>query len=362
MLTVGPQSAGSVPGPVCYARGGGLVTVTDAAIVLGYLDPTRLEALGLEPRVDLARDAIAEQIGDPLGLDLDRASDAIIRVLTEGMVHAVGEVTLEQGIDPRTATLVSGGGAAGFNIVPIAARLGCRRLLVPLSTSALSATGGLLLEVYAEEAATLFTSTATFARDDVNRVLSELSERCQRRIEESASATGERVLELVAEARYPGQVWEIDVPLRSARFDTDEDVATLADDFHTLHEEVFAIRDAISPVEITCLRARLRVGLGGAPEFRLASGSEPTHESQRETYVRGEGRRIVPVLGSARITELEGPAILELPGTTIVLDVGAIAERAPGGTIVVTPPPAPLASGRDVGGGGGGSRLSVVGA
>ncbi len=108
-----------------------------------------------------------------------------MRVVTEGMVHAVGEVTVAQGIDPRAATLVSGGGAAGFNIASIAARLGCPRLLIPLSSAGLSATGGLISEVYAEEAAALFTTTTEFDRDGVNRISSSdtsFGARCPHRI------------------------------------------------------------------------------------------------------------------------------------------------------------------------------------
>jgi N-methylhydantoinase A len=347
LLTVGPDSAGSVPGPVCYGRGGELVTVTDASMVLGYLEPRRLRSLGIEAQPELARRALAEQIGDPLGLDVDSAADAVIRVLTEGMVHAVGEVTVEQGIDPRAATLVSGGGAAGFNIVAIATRLGCNRLLIPLSSAALSATGGLISEVYVEEAAALFTITSRFEVENVNGTLAVLSERCRDRIGASASAAGEPTQELIAEARYPGQVWEIEVPLRVGTFESDDDVQALAEDFHALHESVFAVRDTGSPVEVIGWRARLRAGLGHDPGLALMPSSEPDEESSRQVYLRGEGRQTVPVVGSARISKVEGPAILELPGTTVVLDRGAVATRADSGTIVITPPRAlPLGSSR----------------
>ena len=103
LLTVGPESAGSVPGPVCYGTGGTRVTVTDASVILGYLDPKRLDALGVSIDTEAARQAITEQIGTPLGLDREAAAEAVIRVVTEQMVHAVEEVTVEQGVDPAAA-------------------------------------------------------------------------------------------------------------------------------------------------------------------------------------------------------------------------------------------------------------------
>src|SRR5262249_56517974 len=117
-------------------------TVTDAAIVLGYLDPQRLRVLGIDADVEAACRAIDKHIGERLGLSVEAAADAVIRVVTEQMVHAVEEVTVEQGLDPRDAVLASGGGAAGFNIVEITRRLGCQRLIVPGVCTALSAAAG----------------------------------------------------------------------------------------------------------------------------------------------------------------------------------------------------------------------------
>jgi hypothetical protein len=117
MLHVGPQSAGSVPGPVCYGQGGTAPTVTDASIVLGYLDPQFFLGGSMKLHADLSRAAIARDVAEPLNLTVEEAAVAIISVATENMVQAIMDITVNQGIDPRTAVLVGGGGAAGLNSV-----------------------------------------------------------------------------------------------------------------------------------------------------------------------------------------------------------------------------------------------------
>jgi N-methylhydantoinase A len=278
----------------------------------------------------------------------------VIRVVTEQMVHAVEEVTVEQGVDPRSAVLVSGGGASGFNVVAIARRLGCGKLIIPQTSAGLSATGGLLSDVLAEEAVALFTTSTRFDQERVNDALAVIVARCIEQLEGAGIARDEAVVELVAEARYPGQVWEMEVPLRMRAFSGPADVEQLVEDFHSLHEEVFAVRDPESPLEIVGWRARASVPVQDGQSLDLAAASEIDVEGTRQLYVGGEGWSEVPVVGSARIAEVRGPAVLELPGTSIVLDRGAVATRSAGGTIVITPSLAPNGAAPDA------ERLSVV--
>jgi N-methylhydantoinase A len=336
LLRVGPDSAGSVPGPACYGRGGEQATVTDACMVLGYLDPDRLRDVGVDVDRAAAERVITRQVGEPLGLDPEEAAEAVVRVLTEQMVHAVEEVTVEQGVDPRGGVLVSGGGAAGFNIVAIARRLGCGKLVIPRTCAALSATGGLRSPVFVEQAAALRTTTSDFARDEVNAVLAELASYCWAGIAGVELHATDTRLELQAEARYPGQVWELELPLRVTSFDSDADVSQLRDDFHAVHEDVFAVRDPDSPVEIIGWRARIQVPSPQAVELKPVEGFDVDSASTRLVHLAELGWQEVPVVGSARLGAVEGPAILELPGTSIVLDSGSGAERGTSGAIVVS--------------------------
>jgi len=262
--------------------------------------------------------------------------------VTEQMVHAVEEVTVEQGLDPRGAVLVSGGGAAGFNIVEIAKRLGCRRLIVPGASTALSATGGLMSEIVVEHGAALYARTDGFEFDRVNAALDELILRCNEWSATIGLGEDQAVVEMLAEARYPGQVWELELPVQTTRFDGDESVDKLRDDFHRLHESVFAVSDPDSPVEVIGWRARIRASSGWRGRSGLAPGFESHQESTREIYVREEGWKLVPVIGSAALDTVPGPAILELPGTSVLLAPGTVATRTQAGTIVVT-----LPTGRD---------------
>ncbi len=211
LLHVGPESAGSEPGPVCYARGGERPTVTDASLVLGYIDPEYFLGGAMRLDIDGARAALESQVATPLGLPLEEAASAVMRVATEHMVRAIEEITLHQGIDPRTAVLVGGGGAAGLNSVAIARRLGCSQLIVPAVGPALSAAGALLSDLTADFAATLMTTTADFDFAAVERVLADLRKRCDE-FAAAAGVAGE--IELTTEARYPHQIWELELPVR----------------------------------------------------------------------------------------------------------------------------------------------------
>ena len=338
LITVGPQSAGSVPGPACYGRGGSLPTVTDAAIVLGYLDPRRLRVLGIDADVHAACRAIDEHIGERLGLSLEAAADAVIRVVTEQMVHAVEEVTVEQGLDPRDAVLVSGGGAAGFNIVSIAARLGCRRLVIPGTSTALSATGGLMSEIVAERAVALYVRSNDFDSERVNHALGDLVARCNEWIAATGLRADDAAIEILAEARYPGQVWELELPVHTRHFSGADSIERLREDFHRHHEAMFAVCDPDSPVEVVGWRARVRSPSGGGGEPRLAAGFESDEQSRRRIYLGGHGWVNAPVVGSAAIGGVPGPAVLELLGTSILLQEDTFATRSPAGAILVTLP------------------------
>jgi N-methylhydantoinase A len=335
LLSVGPQSAGADPGPACYGRGGQHATVTDAALVVGYLDARRLEQFGLSVDVGAASAAVERDVAEPLSMTCETAAEAVMRVLTEQMVHAVEEVTIQQGLDPRRAVLVAGGGAAGFNVVSIAARLGCARVLIPGSASALSATGGLLSERYVEFGAALHTTSDRFDLAGVNDLLRRLIARC--RDSAAASRKSEELrIEVAAEVRYPGQVWELELPLGVTTFRDFEDVEEMRQAFHRLHEEIFAVHDPDSPVEIIGWRATGRL-VAPSPDLELRPGDARLESESRLVYLGPLGWQEVPVLGEAKLREVHGPAILELTGTTVFLGPGAHATRSSAGSIVVIP-------------------------
>lgn len=339
LLHVGPQSAGSVPGPACYGRGGSRPTVTDAAVVLGFIDPDFF--LGGAMRLDreAARRAVESDVARPLGVSIEEAAWNIVNLLTENMVQAIAEITVNQGIDPAEAALIGGGGAAGINSVFIARRLGCRMLIIPESGAALSAAGAMMSEIAAEYAASAFTTTASFERERINAILADLRSRCENFASTSARRALETRTSFIAEARYENQVWEIDVPLAIDEFVTDESVATFREAFDATHERIFAIRDPRSNVELVGLRAQVRSRVRAAEEFRLTdSGVDAGGSRTRPVYFPIHGWVDTPVHrleALQRGEQYAGPAILESPFTSIVVNPGARYRRSTAGNILI---------------------------
>jgi N-methylhydantoinase A len=341
MLHVGPQSAGAVPGPACYGQGGDRATLTDAALTLGFLDPDYFLGGAIKLDRKAACRAIELHVAEPLRLSLEEAAAAIVSVITENMVQAIADITVNQGIDPRDAVLVGGGGAAGLNSVPIARRLGCRRVLIPEVGAALSAVGAIMSNLVSTTHATFFTSTDRFDCEGVNRVLEGLVAHCRRFAAGPGKGAIDTRIEIVAEARYPHQVWEIETALARDRFGGPADVAALAEAFHAVHQDVFAVSDPASPVEVVgwnatvSCRIRRQTGASLARSARRQNGP-----ARRRVYFAPLGFVDAPVLRFESMMEGEtvtGPALVESAFTTVVLDPGASAARRASGSLSIDP-------------------------
>jgi N-methylhydantoinase A len=345
LLHVGPHSAGSDPGPVCWGRGGTQPTVTDACVVLGYLDPDYF--LGGEMRIDrsLAEEAIRRDVAEPLGLDVDHAAAAILDLACERMVTAIEEITLNQGLDPREAVTVGGGGGAGLYAATIARRLGSRQVVIPAVSAALSAAGALLSELTRDVQRTRLANTRAFDAELANAAIAELLEECEAfRSGPGASAVRSQIA-LSVEARYPNQVWEIDVPLPVERFADAADVTALEDAFHRVHEELFAFADRGSPIEIVAWRAQIRCTLRSATDVSTPPPADTGDlVRRRPAYFTGTGTVATDV---RRFEALEpgevvaGPVVVESPVTTVVVPPGATIQRLASGSLLLHPGVAP---------------------
>jgi N-methylhydantoinase A len=341
ILHVGPASAGAVPGPVCYGAGGTEPTLTDACLVLGFLDPDFF--LGGKMKLDAAASAraIQEKVARPLGLGLKEAAAAILSVATENMVQAIAEITVNQGIDPENAVLVGGGGAAGFNSVFIARRLGCPEVIIPETGAALSAAGALMSDLRNEYRAMHYTTSGGFDFEGVRRVLADLEARCRHFAATAGKGALAVDISFGVDARYEGQVWEIDVPVPAPRFGSDDDLDDLVAAFHAAHEEIFAVREPDCQVEFVVWSAsvgcRLREdGLGRIVE----AASEAREEHRRSVYFEGFGEIETPVLTMNALKPGEnyaGPAIIETPFTTIAVDPPASFRISDTGSLVIKP-------------------------
>ena len=282
LLHVGPISAGAMPGPAAYRRGGSRPTVTDAALVLGFVDPDFFLGGQMAMDTTAAEDALRRDVAEPLGKSLEEAAIAVFELATENMVQAIMDITVNQGIDPTETAFVAGGGAGGLNCVAIARRLGCRRVLVPEPGAALAAAGALISDLTSRYHAMFHAQSDTFDRDGANAVLARLEERCRLFAKEAGDGAG-FTIDWSTEARYPDQAWEIEVPLRGARLNSAADVAGLLADFHRTHQEVFAVSDPGSPIETVGWNAEVRCRIGTGVPGRVRSA---------ETSARLPSRRV----------------------------------------------------------------------
>jgi N-methylhydantoinase A len=352
LLRVGPQSAGADPGPVCYGRGGTQPTVTDAAVALGWIDPSYFLAGRLPLDEDAARRAIEETLAVPLGLGLEEAAYATMTIATETIVGAIREITIAQGIDPREVAIVAGGGASGLNVVAIARELGCSRILVPSTAAALSACGALYSNVISEFSRARYAETRSLDREAVNAALAEVEGAADDFLAGLADVSP-RSLErdFFVEARYRAQVWELDVPI-PARIQTDEDVAAVEEAFHATHERVFAVREPGQYLECLLWKVRATAVLD-KPQVgaRPAAAHAAAPAASTIAYFPEQGVAEVPshmgplLAGGERI---EGPAIIREPTTTLVLPSGSAATVTELGNCLLDPfsSPRPAAAAR----------------
>lgn len=340
MLRVGPQSAGSEPGPACYGRGGTLPTVTDAAVVLGYLHPDTF--LGGRMRLDAAAaKEVIGQLATQIGNDVLQTAWAVLRIASELMIKSIQEICLTEGINPREATLVAGGGAAGLNVLPIAAELGVPKLMLPKTASALSASGMQRSDIVREEATSFITRSSQFDRDGVQQRLKDLEFKLRHFIAELAEEGLESSeMKFTVEARYRYQVWELDVPLTQTDMSQPGAVTELVETFHRVHDRVLGIQDLDSEVEFLNWKGRATIRLARPLQPK---GSELPHVAQatriREAFFDNRLCN-VPVFDGQQLQSgaaFAGPAIVEEPTTTLIVHPGWNVRLSGGGTYVCTP-------------------------
>ena len=327
LLRVGTQSSGADPGPACYGHGGTDATITDAAVVLGWIDPDYFLGGRLPLDAEAAFAAVERAVAAPLNLSVHEAAYAALTIASENIVGAIREITIAQGIDPREVTMVAGGGASGLNAVPIARELGCRRVLLPSMASALSACGALFADIVSEFSRSRYEETRSLDRDAVNDALADVEERADGFLAGLAGlpVTAERK-DFFVEARYRAQVWELDVPV-PRRLESDEDVRTVEEGFHATHERIFAVREPGQYLECLLWKVRATAVLD-KPELRPRQPAPAGAEVEVEAYFKETGLATVPRHDGPSLppgTRIEGPAILREPTTTVVVYPGSSA-------------------------------------
>ncbi len=344
-LKVGPESAGADPGPVCYGRGGTEPTSTDAAVVLGFIDPGYF--LGGEIDLDraAARAAIRERIGRPLALDDAEAALAAVRVQVANMVSGIRAVSVEQGLDPREFALLPFGGAGSLYAGLVAEEMGISRILVPVHPSVLSALGMLMTDVKYTQVLTRVVAAAEADGAALGRIYGELEARLAEALHTEGIPADRIVLERSCDMRYHGQAYEVNVPVSAAGAGDGMNLGALVARFHAEHRRSYGQADEREPVELVNFRV---TGLGvvtkARPRARPPGGplEAPAPKGEREAYFgQGAGWLRCPVFERRALGaggEIAGPALVEEPGATVVLYPGHRATADAFGNLHVTIP------------------------
>lgn len=338
VLHVGPQSAGAVPGPACYGVGGDFATVTDAALLLGYIDPKFFLGGRITLDRERSRAVVLRDVAQPMDMSVEQAAAAMLQVWTENMVQAIADITVNQGINPENAVLVAGGGAGGLNAVAIAQRMHCTSVIVPEVGAALSAAGAIASDIARDFRQIFFTTTEHFDAVGAARTIHALRGKAMAFIDNAQLDPGAVEIEFTIEARYPHQVWEIDVLIDPERLATDSGQKQLEAQFHAAHEQLFAFADPGSFIEIIAWRVAVRGKVSRSLQLRLAPAKDAQFEAHtRPVFFANTGWVDADVwrfdaLEPGRI--LVGPAVVESPFTAVVIDPGAEFERTRQGNLV----------------------------
>jgi N-methylhydantoinase A len=336
-LRVGPQSAGSEPGPACYGSGGDKPTVTDASVVLGYVNPDFFAGGSLKLRPELAHRVIADKVAKPLGMTLEQAALGIHRVLNAQMAEGIRLVSIRQGLDPRKFALLPLGGGGAVHATALARDLNIGRVVVPRTPGVLSAAGLLAAPVEHEVSAAFGRALADTTVADLRTALAALDKDCAGLMAKERLNGEAMVVQYMADVCYIGQSYTLEIPLR---LDTPDPIARLYEEFLENHDRVYGHATRV-PARIVNLRSVHQAGGldridGGA--FK-PSGGNPS-----------KGVRPVLTAGASGFVEaaiyertampagfaFKGPAIVEQTDTTTLVEPGWSGTVDAAGNLILT--------------------------
>jgi N-methylhydantoinase A len=344
VLAVGPASAGASPGPACYGLGGSLPTVTDANVVLGYLDPHYFLGGRLTLDVQKARDAIRIQIAEPLGVDLDEAAYAIHALANSGMANAMRVVTVQRGFDPRHFAAIAFGGAGPTHIAGLAREVGFPEAIIPPNAGVASALGLLVAPIRVEFARTLRTRLHDDKADEISEVIKGLEARARDALKRSRVAADAMSFRRYARMRYVGQGFEIPVPLPSGDVST-EQIAEIDQTFRQMYQTLYGYADPTGDLEIIDWRV---TGLGPSRRSHISHPSRASgapaggSATTRHAYFRELGGFVETAIHDRYELpvgcELEGPRIVQERESTTLIPPEVLGVVDPLGNIVLAMP------------------------
>jgi N-methylhydantoinase A len=340
-LLVGPESAGAQPGPVCYGRGGTRPTVTDANAVLGYLPASRFAGGTMRLDIDAARAAIEEHVAEPLGMDVTSAAWGISRIVNSNMADATRRVLSSYGADARDLPLIVYGGNGAVHGWALAEELGAGRVLVPKAAPAFSALGLLVADYVIDLVRSYVAPLSLVDVDRVEALLRELEEEADKELAPANLPEPDLSTEAFVQMCYPGQNFDMSVPIEEDRRLDHASLLDLADRFHGLHQadRGFSFPGQQPLVRGVRLAKRGRTRKPGHLGWTGAATALEQALKETRPACFGEGMVDTPVYDGPALAPgavVEGPALVEEPFTVVVLPPGSRATLDSEGSYAIT--------------------------
>ncbi|MEF2074058.1 hydantoinase/oxoprolinase family protein [Consotaella aegiceratis] len=334
-LKVGPHSAGALPGPVAYGKGGTRPTVTDANVVLGYLNPVSLLDGALPIDRGGAEAAIVEHVANPLGLTAAEAAARIIEVVNANMGEALNIVSVERGHDPQEFMMMAFGGAGPIHAMALASELRIPRVVIPPAPGAFSALGLVATDLKRDYSRTLYADLATLDLDRLIAMMAAMEEEGTAMLQAARVPRERRVLQRFADVRYRRQAYELTVPMEDGPI-TPATLRALAQAFHAKHEQTYGHANDREPIQLVNVRL---TALGKLPPLTLAQPTRPeaARAGERLVWFAETGFVATPILwrdGLSPDSAVSGPAVIESLESTIVVPPGWTAKVDANGFLI----------------------------
>ncbi|PVA09456.1 5-oxoprolinase [Pelagivirga sediminicola] len=342
LMQMGPQSAGSEPGPACYGQGGENPTTTDANLTLGYLNSDGLVGGRLPLDVDKARAAIKAKLADPLGISVEKAAYGMFTIVNNNMMNGIRRVSVERGYDPRDFVLMGAGGATGAHITALAREMGIAKVLISKLASGLCAYGQILSDVrynYMAPAPLRLEGAASAARLD--ELFKGLEARGREDLKDDGFAEEDISIRRSLDMRYVGQVHECTVEISPFEV-TETSLEKIKDAFHARHKELYTYDEPRSAVEVVNVESTINGHVAKPTRMKIApgKGAAAAIKGHRDMVFSADGTaRSTPVYDGGALgagDTLTGPAVIEEVTTTIVVEPDWTVTLHDTGTYVLT--------------------------
>ncbi len=325
LLKVGPQSAGAEPGPACYDKGGTEPTVTDAAVILGYVPCDYFWGGKLKLNMELARTGVSKVAG-PLKMNIEEAGQAILTTINSYMADGITEISTKKGYDVRDFSLLAFGGGGALCGAFIADLLGIEKTIIPRFAASFSAWSMFVLDVGRDYLRSYLCMTGEAKPDDINKLYEEMTDQAMAEFEALNISRGQVIIEKSADVRYMGQFHELEMDFPAGEV-KEQDIRKMESEFHRKHKELFTFSLPWVKIEFRNLRLIARASSGKIDLKKITAGNADSSgalKQPRQCYFNGKFAE-TPIYDGTRLkagNAVPGHAIIEEPTTTVVIPPG----------------------------------------